>query len=242
MKINKIIAILALSATVVSCNKQLKTTSSLTSEIDSVSYALGMNMAQQFKINAKEINGDLFVQGYLNGKDSANLLIASKDVQKTINTYFQKKRQEQMLKQQEEQKAKAEKEFGEYKKENEQFLADNKSKKGVKTTASGLQYIVLKEGKGDAPKLTDQIKIHYAGKTIKGEEFDSSYKRNKPYEARPNQFVKGFTEGLLLMKKGAKYRLFIPQELAYGVQQRGQLIKPFSTLVFDVEMLDVKKK
>lgn len=241
MKINKLVAVLALGATVVSCNKGLKTKSSLTTEIDSVSYALGMNMAQQFKVNAKEVNADLFVQGFLNGKDSTNLLIASKDVQKTINNYFQKKRQEQMLKQQEEQKAKAEKEFGEYKKENEKFLAENKSKKGVKTTASGLQYIVLRKGSGDAPKLTDQIKIHYAGSTIKGEEFDSSYKRKQPYEAKPNQFVKGFTEGLLLMNKGAKYRLFIPQELAYGVQQRGQLIKPFSTLIFDVEMLEIKK-
>jgi FKBP-type peptidyl-prolyl cis-trans isomerase FklB len=101
--------------------------------------------------------------------------------------------------------------------------------------------MVLKEGKGEQVKPTDNIKLHYHGTTIDGKVFDSTVDRNTPYESKANTFIKGFNEGLTLLKKGSKYRFFIPQELAYGAQQRGQLITPFSALIFDVEILEIKK-
>ena len=102
-----------------------------------------------------------------------------------------------------------------------------------------MQYEVITEGSGDKALPTSKIKIHYHGTTIDGQVFDSSVDRKEPIDATPTQFIAGFSEGLLLMNKGAKYRLYIPQELAYGAQQRGDLIKPFSALVFDIEMLEI---
>lgn len=137
-------------------------------------------------------------------------------------------------------KAVAEK-YAEYKAENEKFLADNKTKEGVKTTASGLQYKVIKEGKGEIPTETSRVKVHYKGTLIDGTEFDSSYKRNEPATFGVNQVIKGWTEALKLMPVGSKWELYIPQELAYGDRQTGGQIKPFSTLIFEVELLDIEK-
>ena len=137
-------------------------------------------------------------------------------------------------------KAVAEK-YAEYKAENEKFLADNKTKEGVKTTASGLQYKVIKEGKGKIPTETSRVKVHYKGTLIDGTEFDSSYKRNEPATFGVNQVIKGWTEALKLMPVGSKWELYIPQELAYGDRQTGGQIKPFSTLIFEVELLDIEK-
>lgn len=137
-------------------------------------------------------------------------------------------------------KAVAEK-YAEYKAENEKFLADNKTKEGVKTTASGLQYKVIKEGKGEIPTETSRVKVHYKGTLIDGTEFDSSYKRNEPATFGVNQVIKGWTEALKLMPVGSKWELYIPQELAYGDRQTGAQIKPFSTLIFEVELLDIEK-
>lgn len=137
-------------------------------------------------------------------------------------------------------KAVAEK-YAEYKAENEKFLADNKAKEGVKTTASGLQYKVIKEGKGEIPTETSRVKVHYKGTLIDGTEFDSSYKRKEPATFGVNQVIKGWTEALKLMPVGSKWELYIPQELAYGDRQTGGQIKPFSTLIFEVELLDIEK-
>lgn len=240
MKISKLVPLAVLGLSMVSCGQQLKTKKTLETELDSVSYAVGVNMANQMKASASEINPDLFVQGYLNGRDSTNLLIKADDLKAVINNYFRKKQQEQAKKMQEEQEKKALEQFGDYKKENELFIEGNKAKEGVKTTASGLQYIVLKEGSGESPTDANRVKVHYKGTNIKGEEFDSSYKRNQPQEFGVTQVIKGWTEGLKLMKPGAKYKFFIPQELAYGSQQRGEFIKPFSALVFEVELIEVK--
>ncbi|MDY0779855.1 FKBP-type peptidyl-prolyl cis-trans isomerase [Tenacibaculum sp. IB213877] len=241
MKLNKVIAIAALGLVVVSCNSQLKTKSSLENEIDSVSYAIGLDMASQLKTNfGDDIDKDVLIQGYLAGIDSTNLLIKHEDVRKVIMPFFQKKRMEMMQKKQEEMAKKAEKEFGENKKAGEEFLAENKTKDGVITTESGLQYVVLKEGNGEAPKATDRVKVHYHGTLLDGTVFDSSVDRGEPSEFGVSQVIKGWTEGLQLMKPGAKYKFFIPQELAYGAQQRGEKIKPFSALIFEVELLEVK--
>ena len=243
MKLTKILAVTVVGLSIVSCSNntsQFKSSNSLATEVDSVSYALGLDMANKIKTSFDEMNQDLFVQGFKNGIDSTNLLVESKDINFILQSFFQKKQQEKMKKQQEEQAKKAEKEFGEYKKEGEKFLAENKTKEGVKTTDSGLQYIVLKEGKGDAPTATSRVKVHYHGTLTDGTVFDSSVDRGQPSEFGVNQVIKGWTEGLQLMKPGAKYKFFIPQELAYGPQQRGAKIKPFSALVFEVELLESK--
>lgn len=241
MKLTKFLAVAVVTLSIVSCgNSQFKTKSSLATEVDSVSYSLGLDMANKIKMNFEDLDQDLFVQGFKNGMDSTNLLVESKDINNILRTFFQKQQQEKMKEQQEAQAKKAEAEFGEYKKEGEKFLADNKVKDGIKTTASGLQYIVLKEGKGDAPTATSRVKVHYHGTLTDGTVFDSSVDRGEPTEFGVNQVIKGWTEGLQLMKPGAKFKFFIPQDLAYGAQQRGAKIKPFSALVFEVELLEVK--
>lgn len=135
---------------------------------------------------------------------------------------------------------KMEAEFGENKAAGIAFLEENKKQEGVKETASGLQYMVLKEGKGANPTATSVVKVHYHGTLIDGTVFDSSVNHGTPAEIPLNQVISGWTEGLQLMSKGAKYRFFIPQELGYGGQDRG-VIKPFSVLIFDVELLDIVK-
>jgi FKBP-type peptidyl-prolyl cis-trans isomerase FkpA len=120
------------------------------------------------------------------------------------------------------------------------FLKENASKPGVHTTPSGLQYLVLSEGKGKAPKATDTVLVHYRGSLLDGTEFDSSYKRNEPISFPLNGVIPGWTEGVQLMKEGGKTRLFIPSNLAYGSQGAGGVIPPDSTLVFDIELLKVQ--
>ena len=134
----------------------------------------------------------------------------------------------------------AEKKYADNKAAGEKFLAENKTKEGVKTTASGLQYKVITEGKGEIPADTCKVKVNYRGKLIDGTEFDSSYKRNEPSTFRANQVIKGWTEALTMMPVGSKWELYIPQELAYGSRESGQ-IKPFSTLIFEVELLSIEK-
>ncbi|MFY0631220.1 MAG: FKBP-type peptidyl-prolyl cis-trans isomerase [Flavobacteriaceae bacterium] len=239
---NKFLVIIIIASFMISCGNKPKEVKSLDSEIDSVSYAIGLSMSMQLKNNFKDVKEEVLIQAIRNGLDSINLLIEIKDIQNVTRPYFQKKQQAEMKERQEKAAKEAEIKFADNRKAGEEFLNANKSKKGVITTASGLQYIVLKEGKGESPKAMSKVKVHYHGTTITGEVFDSSVEKKRPYELGVNQFVRGFGEGLQLMKVGAKYKFFIPQELAYGVQQRGALIKPFSALVFEVELLDILDK
>ena len=138
-------------------------------------------------------------------------------------------------------KAKAmEEKYADNKAAGEKFLAENKTKEGVKTTPSGLQYKIITEGKGAIPADTCKVKVNYKGTLIDGTEFDSSYKRKEPTTFRANQVIKGWTEALTMMPVGSKWELYIPQELAYGSRDQGQ-IKPFSTLIFEVELLSIEK-
>ena len=138
-------------------------------------------------------------------------------------------------------KAKAmEEKYADNKAAGEKFLAENKAKEGVKTTESGLQYKVITEGKGEIPADTCKVKVNYKGTLIDGTEFDSSYKRNEPATFRANQVIKGWTEALTMMPVGSKWELYIPQELAYGSRESGQ-IKPFSTLILEVELVGIEK-
>lgn len=131
--------------------------------------------------------------------------------------------------------------YADYKKENEEFLANNKGKEGIQVTASGLQYKVITEGKGEVPTKESRVKVHYKGTLIDGTQFDSSYDRKEPTTFRADQVIKGWTEALTMMPVGSKWELYIPQELAYGSREAGK-IKPFSTLIFEVELLEIEKE
>jgi FKBP-type peptidyl-prolyl cis-trans isomerase len=240
MRLLKIFMTASALVVMASCNTQTVSKKELKTEVDTVSYALGLNMANQLKTNFDEINQTLFVQGFRNGIDSTNLKLDAKDLNGILSSYFQKKQLAQQQQTQEETAKKLEVEFAVIKQAGESFLAENKTKEGVQTTESGLQYTVLKEGNGEKPVATSKVKVHYHGTSIDGNVFDSSVDKGKPYELLANQFVKGFTEGVLLMNVGSKYKLFIPQELAYGAMQRkGSPIRPFEALIFEVELLDI---
>ncbi|MCC7331869.1 MAG: FKBP-type peptidyl-prolyl cis-trans isomerase [Flavobacteriales bacterium] len=213
----------------------------LANEIDSVSYALGANMANNIAKDFSEANSDAFIKGFRDVLDSATLKITIEELQGVLQPFFQKKQQEAMLKQQEEAEKAAREQFGDVKIQGEKFLEENKSKPGVKVTASGLQYIVLKEGKGKQPTASSDVEVHYHGTTPDGSVFDSSVERKESVTFNASQVIPGWTEGLQLMKEGAKYKFFIPQELAYGANPRpGGPIKPFMPLVFEIELIKVK--
>ena len=131
--------------------------------------------------------------------------------------------------------------YGPNKKKGEQFLAENAKKEGVKTLPSGVQYKVIKEGNGAIPSDTSMVKVHYEGRTIDGKVFDSSYKRNEPVTLRCNQVIKGWTEALVHMPEGSAWEVYIPQQLAYGEREQGD-IKPFSVLIFKIELISANAK
>lgn len=242
MKAIKILVVITVISTMVSCNNKGTAQKSLKTEVDTVSYSLGIDISSKLKANFPEINKDLFIQGVMNGLDSTNILITPENTEPILRAFFQKKQEEAMKKQQEEMEKQMETEFAGVKAEGVKFLEANKTANGVQVTASGLQYIVLKEGKGEKPLETSTVKVHYHGTLIDGTVFDSSVDRKEPAEFPVNRVIKGWTEGLQLMSVGSKYKFFIPQELAYGATPReGGAIKPFMPLIFEVELLEVKK-
>jgi FKBP-type peptidyl-prolyl cis-trans isomerase len=181
---------------------------------------------------------DAYLKGFRDVLDSADLAISTDEAQGIIQMYSQKKQMEQMAKQQKEQ----EEMYGGVKAEGVAFLEANKSKEGVQVTASGLQYVVLKKGTGKQATPASNVTVHYHGTTPDGTVFDSSVDRGETISFNLGQVIPGWTEGVALMKEGAKYRFFIPQELAYGANapQGGQgPIKPFMPLVFEVELFKV---
>lgn len=232
MKTIKGLAVVAGFLAIVSCNTQKTEVTSLETELDSASYALGLDMALKIKSNFNKVKTNAFIQGYRDGIDSTNMLMEEKELASFLRTFFQKQQMQQA-------ESKAKEKFAAVKEAGEKFLAENKTKEGITTTESGLQYTILQEGNGPKVQPTSKVKLHYHGTTIEGKVFDSSVDRNEPYESRANVFIPGFNEGLSLMNVGDKYKFFIPQELAYGVQQRGELIKPFSALIFEVEILEL---
>jgi FKBP-type peptidyl-prolyl cis-trans isomerase FklB len=187
---------------------------------DKVSYAIGLNIGKSMKQEGLDINPDALAAAMKDVFAGAKAQLTDEEVQ-TVMLNFQKAMRDKP------------------KLEGEKFLADNKKKEGVKTTASGLQYKVIKDGTGKTPKATDTVVTHYRGTFINGTEFDSSYKRNEPAQFGVSDVIKGWTEALQLMKEGAKWQLFIPYNLAYGEGGR-QGIPPSSTLIFDIELISVK--
>jgi FKBP-type peptidyl-prolyl cis-trans isomerase FklB len=202
-------------------------TTQLKDQKDKVSYSIGMQIGFNLGRQKVDINPDILAAGI---KDAlAGKPQLTTDQVKEIMSQFEKDMEQKQKQVGEKNKA-----------EGEKFLEDNKKKPGVKTTASGLQYKVEKEGTGPQPKATDMVTVNYRGTLIDGTEFDSSFKRNQPATFPVNGVIKGWTEALQLMKKGAKYQLFIPANLAYGERAMGPDIGANSTLIFDVELMDVK--
>jgi FKBP-type peptidyl-prolyl cis-trans isomerase FklB len=199
---------------------------------DKASYSIGYDIGETFKKQKIELNLDALVAGLKEATSGKEATMTKEDRDKTLQA-FQKEMMEKQIAASKEAATKNQA-------EGEKFLAENKTKDGVKTTASGLQYKVLKEGSGPSPKETDTVVTNYRGTLIDGTEFDSSYKRNEPASFPVNRVIKGWTEALQLMKPGAKYQLFIPSSLAYGERGAGQLIGPNATLIFDVELLSIK--
>lgn len=196
---------------------------------DKVSYSVGLSVGSNFKKQGQDLNPDAVLAGLKDALSGKQPALSEKEMQETMEAWSK-----QM---EDKQKAVGEKNVA----DGVKFLAENKSKSGVKTTASGLQYKVIKEGSGAQPKVTDTVTVNYRGTLINGTEFDSSYKRGQPASFPVNGVIKGWTEALQLMKAGSKYQLFIPSSLAYGERAAGADIAPNSTLIFEVELLDVKQ-
>lgn len=204
----------------------------LKSDRDKVSYSIGLEIGNNFKKQSIDVDADILARGMKDALSGSKPLMTDKEIQDTM-TAFQK---DMMAKQAEKAKALAEKN----KKDEEAFLAENKKKEGVKTTSSGLQYKVIKDGEGPMPKATDTVTVNYRGTLIDGTEFDSSYKRGEAATFPVEGGIAGWTEALQLMKVGSKYQLFIPSNLAYGERGAGQAIGPNSILIFEVELLSIK--
>lgn len=207
-------------------------------ENDSASYAIGQNIAMQLK--SLDLNMDLVTKSILDGSQGKSVLTQD-ELMRVLSAFSAKMqaKQAEMQKQQEEAKTVS---AAKNKEEGEKFLAENKTKEGVKVTPSGLQYKVLKLGTGTvSPKDTNVVKVHYAGRLLNGQEFDSSIKRGEPSQFPLNGVIKGWTEGVQLMHVGDKFEFYIPSDLAYGDNGAGQIIGPGATLIFEVELIDIVK-
>jgi len=198
---------------------------------DKVSYSIGLDFGKNMKSQSVELNLDVLLRGIRDGLAGVTPALTEAE-QRECMTTFQK---EMMAKMQEKAKVDGEKN----KKEGDAFLAENKKKPGVVTLPSGLQYKILKDGLGKSPKITDTVTIHYRGTLIGGKEFDSSFKHGSPVTYPLNGFIVGWKEALQKMKIGSKWQLFVPSNLAYGETGSGE-IGPNATLIFEVELLEVK--
>lgn len=198
---------------------------------DKASYGIGFSMGSRMKRDGVELNPQMISKGIIDGFSGANPLLTEAEIQQSLQA-FQTDMQAKMA---QKQKDSAEKN----KKEGEAFLAANKSKDGVKTLPSGLQYKIISEGKGEKPKSTDTVSVNYRGTLIDGTEFDSSYKRNEPVSFPLDKVIPGWTEGLQQFPVGTKAQLFIPASLAYG-ENAPPTIGPNATLIFDIELLAIK--
>ena len=224
--------IVAMSASFTSCDSHKS--ASLKTAVDSASYAIGINTGANYRTNLKtlpggEANIDDLIAGFIQAikGDSAAMKMTPETAQQYLQTYFVEA---------------SAKEAAQNKEAGEKFLAENKTKEGVITTESGLQYKVEKEGTGEKPTAADRVKVHYTGTLLDGTKFDSSVDRGEPAEFGVSQVIRGWTEGLQIMPAGSKYIFWIPSDLAYGERGAGQDIKPNSVLKFEVELLEVIKE
>ena len=193
--------------------------------MDKFSYAIGLGIGQNLlSMGAQGINVEDFAQAIADVINRNELAMSHNEAREIVNKYFMEL--EEKMNAENIEKGKA-------------FLAENAQKEGIVTLPSGLQYEVITEGNGKKPSATDRVKCHYEGTLIDGTLFDSSIKRGQPAVFGVNQVIKGWVEALQLMSEGSKWRLFIPSELGYGAQQAGEMIPPHSTLIFEVELIEV---
>ncbi len=231
MTLNKLFlsALLGVSMLVSACNQAQMGTpkADLSTKLDSVSYALGyQNGTFLGREGVQEIDMNNYNAGMQTGLSSEDGVLTEEQIMAVTNSYLQELA---------EQRSQANIDKG------EKFLAENLKKEGVKETESGLQYKVIEEGDGASPTAESNVKVNYEGRLLNGEVFDSSYERGQPAEFPLNRVIPGWTEGVQLMKEGATYEFYIPSELAYGSRgPQGSPIGPNSTLIFKVELLEVK--
>jgi FKBP-type peptidyl-prolyl cis-trans isomerase len=198
---------------------------SLRNNLDSASYSFGTSMGTGLKSNGiTSLNYELLLKGLKDAFADKTLMLNKEASQEAINNLFMEKSKSK---------------FSATIKEGETFLANNKKVDGVKTTASGLQYFVIKEGTGPKPTLSNAVEVNYKGTLLNGKQFDSN-EGKEPISFQLDGVIPGWTEGLQLMTKGSKYRFFIPYHLAYGERGAGRDIMPYSTLIFEIELLEVK--
>ncbi len=222
LQMKKILLGLFLTTGIFTLNAQ-----NLKTEMEKVSYSLGVSVAKSVKAQGlEEINAEAVAQAFSDVFEGKDLAITEEEAGQILQDYFTKlagKAQEANVS------------------AGTDFLAENGKRDGVITTASGLQYEVLTAGEGDSPKETDQVSVHYHGTLIDGSVFDSSVERGQPATFPVNGVIAGWVEALQLMNAGAKFKLFIPSDLAYGERGAGQMIGPNSTLIFEVELLSIEK-
>jgi FKBP-type peptidyl-prolyl cis-trans isomerase FklB len=211
----------------------------LQTQRDKMSYALGMDIGRNITNQQIQINPDILAAGIKAVVTGAKPQLSENEVKEAMDAFrneMMAKRQERLKQQAERTKAQGETN----KKEGEAWLAENKTKEGVVTTPSGLQYKPYTTGTGRKPSATDTVVTHYRGTLINGQEFDSSYRKSEPVTFRVDQVIKGWQEALQLMPVGSKWKLFIPSDLAYGEQGQAPRIPPHSPLIFDIELLGIK--
>ncbi len=228
-------ALAAVVLGIIGCQSPGQKSATLVSKQDSVSYSIGMNVGNSLKRDSIVISPEAFLRGLTDASaDSAGRLLAEPVVQDVLQKFQMEMREKQMVN----ARAAGEKQ----KAEGEKFLAENAKKPGVVTLPSGLQYRVLVEGKGKKPTDKSTVVTQYSGKLIDGTEFDSSYKRGEPatFPVSGGGLIRGWTEGIQLMREGSKYEFYIPPQLAYGESGAGAVIPPNATLIFQVELIAVK--
>jgi FKBP-type peptidyl-prolyl cis-trans isomerase FklB len=203
----------------------------LKNDKDKLSYSMGVDIGKYMQQQAMDVDPDMFAKGLKDVMTGTKTALTADEMHQIISAFQKETAEKQAVK----MKAVAEKN----KKEGEAFLAENKKKGGVKTLPSGLQYKVIKEGKGPTPKLTDTVTTNYRGTLIDGTEFDRSYKWGQPTKFPVNGVIPGWTEALQLMKVGAKWQIFIPVNLAYGERGAGNVIGANQTLIFEIELISI---
>lgn len=205
----------------------------LKTQKDKVSYSIGMNLGHDFKAKGIEVNPKVLAQGLHDAMAGGKTLLTDQEARQTLIGVQRKLMAQQAAKMKELAETNA--------KEGSKFLAENAKKTGVKVLPSGLQYKIIKSGKGEPPKAEDTVTVNYRGTLVNGKVFDSSFKRGRPATFPVSGVIPGWTEALQLMKPGARWELFIPPKLAYGARGAGPTIGPNSTLIFQVDLLKVKR-
>lgn len=225
-----IVLLITVGALLSACGTQERKTE-LKTQGEKISYALGLDIGGSLSELHTELDIATLIQAIQDTLTGGDVLLTGKEIAAVMQEFSKQMEAKQKQEVQAQQ--------GKNLTEGEMFMEENKNKEGVQTTTSGLQYKVLTEGDGAKPSATDRVTVHYRGTLLDGTEFDSSYKRGQPATFALNGVIKGWTEGLQLMKMGSKYEFVIPPELAYGKRGTGGQIGPDATLIFEVELLDI---